>query len=344
MNLRALASFALFFAGCSSGAAATASPDPPVTDTGAPDDADAGEGGTEDRSELLPAPADLLFVVDRSASWSRRSDRFEGMKAAVKSFVAAHGDRYAATVFPRASGDACDSVAYATLDLAFPATPGSIGSLLDAVTFGGDSALGPALGGLAAPTRAHASLDPRRSTTLVLLTDATPGDDEACAPSQFPEIALRAGELFDRGRVGGARVNVLSVMGTAVSDTHFALLGGIAKEGGGYAAFVNGGREDVEKSARDALEDMRDRAATCTRLVPEGMHPESLSIAFPDGTTLSAPRVADASACAGPGFYLDDPAHPSTASLCGGDAGVGGFCEATFVRARMLGAPRVTAP
>jgi hypothetical protein len=341
MNSRMLPFFALALVACGGGAPASSSPDQPVADTGALEGGGSDPG--DDVRKLPSAPADLLFVLDRSASWSRRSDRFEGMKAAVKSFVTAHEGRYAATVFPRATGDACDNASYATLDLAFPASAVSIGSLFDAVTFGGDSALGPALGGLAAPARAHAALDPRRSTSIVLLTDATPGDDEACVPSGFPEIALRAGEIFDRGRLGSARVNVLSVMGTAVSEAHFGLLGDIAAKGGGYAAFVNGSREDVESSTRDALEDMRDRAETCTRVVPEGMHPESLAIAFPDGSTLEAPRVADASACAGAGFYLDDPEHPKTASLCGGMAGVGGFCEATFVRARMLGAPRVTA-
>ncbi len=349
MNPRRLVPLMLALFACGDPKPAAGPVPAPTDDSGTAEAAAVEEdaGRTPDASgpiELASAPVDLLFVVDRSESWTRRSDRFAGMRDALEAFVAAHADPFAVSVFPKSTGDACAAASYDALDLPFAATPTALGTLLDGIAFGGESTLGPALASVGATARAHAKVDRHRTTAIVLLTDASPGDDEACTPETLPEIADLSAKTFDLGHAGGAQVHVLSVMGIAVHPDHAPMLGAIASKGGGYAAFVNGSREDVAKSARTALEDMRDRMLTCTRILPDGIPPESLEVAFPDGATSVAPRVADASACTSTaGFYVDDPDHPSTATLCGGEGGVGGYCELTFLRARAVGAPSIRA-
>ena len=106
--------------------------------------------------------------------------------------------------------------------------------------------------------------------------------------------------------------------------------------GGGFAAFVNGAREDIARSALTSLHDIRDRAA-CRMRLPAGPPPETLEIAFSDGTTQLVTRVANADACSGATFYLDDAG--ANATLCSGGP-LGGLCEITFLRARDLGVQR----
>ena len=81
--------------------------------------------------------------------------------------------------------------------------------------------------------------------------------------------------------------------------------------------------------------------ATCTRLL-DGTRPDFLEVAFSDGTRTVAHRVADATACEPNAFYVDAPDAPFKATLCSGRAGIGGFCELTYLRARIAGPPSIT--
>jgi hypothetical protein len=175
----------------------------------------------------------------------------------------------------------------------------------------------------------------------VLLTDATPLDDETCDTSDWDALAANASEGFALGQGSSVHIDVVSVMGRAVSPDHFGLVGEIAIRGGGVPAFVNGSTDDIARSARNALEMLRDRRTTCTMIVPAGTRPEELTLTFSDGTVETARRVTDAAACEGRAFYLDDVEHAATATLCSGEAGIGGYCEMTFVHAGQVGSPTV---
>lgn len=311
--------------------------DPPETETPPPP--------PQTQTVLQPASADYLFLIDRSASWKNRMDRWEGLADAVTSFTAEHegAQQIAATAFPRSSGaeETCNPLDYEGLDQGWSSSSAPLSSFLDEMAFGGGSTLGPALRGAIREARVHAAADRSRSTSIVILTDATPNDDETCDESAWERVAAIAGRGFLDGRGPVAHVHVISVVGTAVLPDHFGRIGAIVDAGNGYAAIVNGSRTDVANSSVRALTDIRDRMTTCTLVVPPGVHPEALTLESPDGSITTATRVNDASACSGATFYLDDPENPHLATLCSGPGGVGGFCEMTYVRAQLAGAPKV---
>ncbi len=329
-------------AGCVSSGPSGRVDEPPPDDPPPPLEIEVIPGETR----LAPAPADFLFLVDRSASWSQRADRWAGLTRAISSFVTENEGKQwiAANAFPLPGGAAgsCEAVDYATLAAAWTTSPYPVRHFVDGLAFEGGSTLGPALEGTLRAAIAHAGAEPLRTTSVVLLTDATPGDDETCDTSAWDEVAAIARRGFHDGIGPAAHVHVISVVSGGISPDHFARIDAIAEAGSGYSAIVNGSRDDVTKGARTALDDIRARMTTCTFLVPEGARPEALTIRSPDGSVETATRVSDASKCDGATFYLDDPAEPRLATLCSGAHGVGGLCEVTFVRAERVGAPTVT--
>lgn len=300
---------------------------------------DAAEPG--EPTSLRVAPTAWLMVVDRSASWERRLDRRLGLRTGYANFVAAAPDvTFAATSFPKLEGAnvSCAHTPYTAMDVAW----GASASLLDA-HFGvppgdGGSALGPALAGANAIARDYAAAQPEAETSIVLLTDATPSDDETCEDSAWDQLASSAASIFAAG--AGHHVHVISVLGPASAPDHFGRFDAIVSAGGGFAAFVNGSTDDIARSTKSALDIMAERA-TCTRLL-DGARPDFLEVAFADGTRTVAHRVADASACEPEAFYVDHPDAPTKATLCSGPSGIGGFCELTYVRARTAGPPTIT--
>lgn len=331
--MRSLA-FALLVAAC--GDAAAVLPD------AAEPTPDAAVGAVE--VDLPPAPADWLILFDRSTSWTTRFDRFEGLKDATAGFLTARGTAFtfAATSFPRYDADAldCQPSGYDDAELAWGTSPATIAqTIVDEWSYVGDSTLGPALAGAGTiATQRHAA-NPGRSTSIVLLTDAAPNEDEECETSAWDVVAQTAASIHAGGR--GPAVHVINVMGTSISPDHPAKLGAIAEAGGGYAAFVNGSRTDVATSARTALDDLDTRANTCTRLLPARGAPAQIRVSSPDGTVTDAQRVTDSTTCQGNAFYVDET--NGTLTLCSGPAGIGGFCEVTFWRAQAAGAPTITA-
>ncbi|MBZ0235995.1 MAG: hypothetical protein K8M05_26945 [Deltaproteobacteria bacterium] len=311
-----------------------------------PDAGPAPDTGTPMTVELPPAPADWLVLFDRSVSWETRADRFQGLKDGVAAFLAGRSAEVelAITSFPRGydAFASCDVRDFSTVEHAWPASDATITEALagwDPTHIG--STLGPALEGAGVIARERRAARPGRSTSIVLLTDASPGEDETCETSEWSAVAAIAADVFAAGH--GPNVHVIGVLGTAIPVDHPVKVGGIAGAGGGYAAFVNGSQLDVATSSHQALRDLEARAAICTRALPAGFAPETLTVTSPDGTVTQLGRVADASACVGAAFYLDDPDAPTTATLCSGERGVGGVCEQTFVRALLAGAPTVTA-
>ena len=84
-------------------------------------------------------------------------------------------------------------------------------------------------------------------------------------PLDGSELAEGILPLVERIAKGlNANVHVLSVIGRAISDDHFAVVDAIADAGGGRAAIVNGGRSDVARSARGVLQDLEERRGEAT--------------------------------------------------------------------------------
>lgn len=313
-----------------------------VSDTPSPDAAPDSPAEDPITAALPPAPADWLFLFDRSVSWFDRSDRFAGLVSAVSGYATAHpaSIELAATSFPRFfdANPYCTVPEYKSAELPWGATDQELVDTLDlwSITSGG-STLGPALRGAGDIAREYRDAHAGRSTSIILLTDAAPNEDEECESSDWASVASIAASVFDGGR--GPTVSIINVMGTAIGTDHWAKLGAIATAGGGYAAFVNGSESDVKNSTAVALADLTDRAMTCTRSLPAGFVPATITVTSPDGSVTELSRATDGATCTGNTFYLDDPTSPTTATLCSGPGGVGGICELTFYRAQTAGAP-----
>lgn len=347
--LASLALLSLAALGCAGPPLAAPDAAPPP-DGGFAQDAAARLDAPLDCSPIMldPAGGDLLWLVDTTGSWTSYPDRYAGATDAVVEAARAWslGDEALAT-FPRFDDGAppvlaCGVAVHERVDLDWGVTDTAMREALVSRTFDGASSLGPALEGAIRVARARAAETRWRTTSLILVTDASPSTDEAC-DTTWDELAAIAARGFDDGRAGGVRTHVLSVIGRAVSDQHFGRIDALADAGGGRAAVVNGARADVAASAGSVLTDIHERTSICTRILPDGLVPESITVTFPDGSFRAAQRVADAGDCGSvsAGFYVDDPADPTVLTLCSGHAGIGGICEAVFVQARTLGAPTV---
>ena len=317
---------------------------------GAGEEVQAGSGGAGgepghayfcDGEPLVAAGTDVLFVVDTSESWNTRADRYAGLADAVGEFLDEHAEahEFGALMFPRFddAGELCDAEGYEAIDYPFGAPPEELTNAVGAAAFQGQSSLGPALAGALLAAGDH-----DRRATVVLLTDATPGTDEACESSDWDEVAGIAAVGFAEGR--GARTHVVSVIGSGgVLESHFGRLGNIANSGGGYVAFVNGSQADVAKSSRQALEDIVDLELGCTFELPGGAAPDALELRFATGEPFYATLVEGPAACQGAGYYVDDAEDARRGMLCRGASGNGGFCEVMVFKAREEGWPDVRA-
>jgi hypothetical protein len=314
-----------------------------VSDTPSSPDAGADSPAEAPITAALPAaPADWLLLFDRSVSWFDRSDRFAGLVSAVSAYATSHpaSIQLAATSFPRFfdANPYCTVPEYKPAELPWGTTDQELVDAMDlwSITTGG-STLGPALQGAGDIAREYRNANRGRSTSILLLTDAAPNEDEECESSDWANVASIAASVYDGGR--GPNIHVINVMGTAIAVDHTAKLGAIATAGGGYAAFVNGSETDVKNSTADALAELTERAAICTRSVPAGIVPTAITVTSPDGTVTELARATDGASCTGNTFYLDDPDAPTTATLCSVAAGVRSVCELTFLRAHLSGAP-----
>ena len=320
-----------------------ASIEPP--DAAMPDATDDSDAMTDSDAAVCPEPypggtSDLLWLVDTTASWTTHADRFDGVRDAIRGATSEWQlGAQALTRFPRFEADdlACASETYEPLDLDWGTAPSDIAAQVDDAHFLGASGLAPALSGVIHTARERASLTNASAVSVLLVTDATPRSDEACDSEDWNRIAAIAADAFQKGRRGGVRIHVVSVIAGGVVPDHFPLLGTIATAGGGYVAFVNGSRSDVAHQIDTAIRDIRTRTEVCTYELMGAEAPARLYFRFPDGTERVAERVADASECEGATFYADDPSTPARVTLCSGEFGVGGFCQLVMTMSLTLG-------
>ncbi|HVK89211.1 MAG TPA: hypothetical protein VM513_34050, partial [Kofleriaceae bacterium] len=161
-----------------------------------PPDASAPDASAPDAAngDLRVAPMAWVVVDDRSESWERHLERRAGMRAGLASFLAAGPANLslAASSFPRLTSDHldCTADAYAQADLPWGASATALDAHFAEAPWTYGSSLGPALAGAGAIARTHA---PDVEPAIVLLTDATPFDDEACESSAWEQVAVTAG-------------------------------------------------------------------------------------------------------------------------------------------------------
>lgn len=337
-----LCSIAFALSGCAR-APGQPIPEPPTEDAG---EAVAIDGGLAApivdagacAVELAPARTSVLWLLDTSGSWERRADRYLGVADALRATASEWSSvDHALVTFPRwgDASESCIAADYEELDLAFGASSDELLAVVQSQAFQGGSTLGPALEGAIASASAQRA--PGTTAAVVILTDASPFTDEMCASSEWSRVA----EIAASGLEQGVRTHVLSVMSGGVAPEHFGWMATIATAGDGFTATVNGGRDDVARSAATFLADVRDHMELCSFEVPSGLVPERVVLREGDGHSTELSRVPSVAACHDTGFYLDDPRAPSTLTLCSGEGGIGGLCQLTYVRARTIGAPSV---
>lgn len=336
-----IVSLPLLALGCSTAAVALPDSGSDTPDSGLVSlDAGADDAGSCD-VPLEPAPTEVLWLVDTTASWTRRADRYAGVMDALGATVTSWSSAdHALARFPRltSEGESCATADYESLDVAWPATADAILDEVEEHAFEGGSTLGPALEGAIRTARARRAEG--GTVAVILLTDATPNDDETCDASAWDDVTAIAGA----GLADGVHTSVLSVMSGGVSGDHFGRMAAIAAAGDGFTATVNGSRSDVARASATFLADVRDHMESCSFRVPEGVVPARIQLRTGDGATEEITRVASAAECTPAGFYLDDPLAPSTLTLCSGDAGVGGLCQRVYLAARDLGPAQITVP
>lgn len=318
-----------------------ATPDAGTTDARTDDASpapDAGACPTSGELRLEPATTDVLWLADRSASFTPRADRRAGAGDAIHDVIAGWTTaEHALLPFPvlvAGTGEVSCVVTDYDLELDWGMTADAFRTAFAAHTFAGDSPLDAALDGAIDAAREIRS--DGGTVAIVIVTDASPFTDEACESGDWPHVA----EIAAAGLADGIHTHFLSIVAGGVSADHFGRMGEIATGGDGFAGIVNGSRTDVASQSRNFLAAVRDHMEGCNFVVPPGVTPGSITLTVGDGTPQTISRVAGPADCDPTSFYLD--ASGRTLTLCSGEGGVGGLCQLTYLAARTMGAPTVT--
>jgi hypothetical protein len=326
----------LLLAGCSQSADVLGghrepAPPPPPEDTGWETDFPACATQVV---EAVPIDTNLLLAVDSSCSMADPADgRTTGTTtgtlskwdAATSAFTAFFTDPSSTgldvglRLWPTAS-DGCDDVACDPVACSQPQVPlDSLGdavhrqALVDALANTvpeGGTPMHAALDGALRWAAAEAIAAPDAQIAVVLVTDGEPnGCDE-----DITHIA----DLATAAAATGIPVYAVGIEGSNVAQ-----IDQIAAAGGtnvGY--FVGSANSEADLVA--ALKDIQAQQVSCAFTFPtestgeDPLSPDLVRVEYTiDGDLVLAQRLADASLC-GPdgGWYLDDPADPSTITLC----------------------------
>lgn len=166
-----------------------------------------------------------------------------------------------------------------------------------------------ALDGAVRWASAQQAAAPDEQVAIVLVTDGEPnGCDE-----DIDNIAGLAATAASAG---------IPVFAVGIEGSNPDQIDQIAAAGNTGAGFFVGSAA-AEADLRAALEAIQGQVLSCSYTFPETstdgspLSPDLVRVVVEiDGETTLVGRVRDASACAAGGWYLDDPAQPSTITLC----------------------------
>jgi hypothetical protein len=175
---------------------------------------------------------------------------------------------------------------------------------------GGGTPIHPALHGATTWAKGYQASHPGDSVAVLLVSDGAP---QGCNES-VSAIADLAADAY------GAQAIPTYTVGLAGSNE--STMNQIAAAGGtGSSFFIDGG--DVTAQLLAALQQIKGEATLpCHYAMPsgDGVDPSEVNVSFTPGggSEQTLPQVADASACGGvsAGWYYDDPAAPSSITLC----------------------------
>jgi Mg-chelatase subunit ChlD len=277
------------------------------------------------RSDAFCATADyrsgstdtsLLLVLDESGSMIQ-DGKWDQVAAAIGAFVSepsTAGLAMGITYFPR--HESCDVATYATPAVPVALLPGNAAAIegsLAAQTLDGDTPTLPVLTGSIEYARALALADPSRSVVIALATDG--------APNVCGSTTQRVADVAREGATSEPQVLTFVI---GVLTGYVDALERIAEAGGtGRPIFLH----DAQSSAQElvsALRRLRDAQKECRFVVPAtGSGQASATdlaasyVLRPGEARVDVPLAPDIGACgAKGGFYVDDPAAPTSIVLC----------------------------
>jgi hypothetical protein len=274
----------------------------------------------EVHDEATLVPVNMFLTVDKSGSMADMGK----WGSAVAAFTAFFEDPSAASLkvalrlWPL-DGDGCNDVACDAMACSQPAVAlGELGdaaqrqALVDALTAtvpDGGTPMSAALEGAAIFAASQLAAAPEEEVVVVLVTDGEPnGCDE--------DVAAIAAIAADSA-AAGAPVYVVGIEGS-----NEAQLDQIAMAGGTSAGYFVGSA-NAEAELLAAMQDIQGQSVACSFPFPvedpaRPLAPELMRIEYDSGgSTLVVPRVGGADECTDAGgWYLDDPALPTTITLC----------------------------
>jgi hypothetical protein len=305
-------------------------PPPEPQDTGWSTDF---EACATESAQASPVATSLFLAVDTSCSMADPADgsttgttpsTVTKWDAATSAFTAFFEDPASATIdvalrlWPSTADGCndtdCDPVACSQpqVPLDSMSDPAHKQALIDAFVNtvpDGGTPMHPALEGATQWAAAQRLAAPDEEVAIVLVTDGEPnGCDE-----DISHIA----DLATTSSAAGVPVYAVGIAGSNVAQIdQIAQAGGTS---GGY--FV--GSVDAEADLVAALKDIQSHVLSCQYAFPtessgDPLSPDLVRLEYTlDGEDVLSGRVSDAAAC-GPdgGWYLDDPDHPTTITLC----------------------------
>jgi hypothetical protein len=304
---------------------------------------------TAEVREGVRLPVDMYFLLDSSGSMGERVQGGSKWQVVSQALIAFLNDpRNAETAvgvgyFPNADQGTCMvgqagclcipfiNVCFANVggscvvaDYATPAVPLVLPPSVSAVLAGiqahrvsGGTPTRPAVEGALQYLNQWADEHPARTSVLVLATDGDPTGCDSNSPGDI--AALAASALAGRHAI---KTFVIGVGGSLVS------LNLVAQAGGTGQAFLVDAGGDVAKAFSDALEQIRDAAASCVFAIPSqnaagmSVNPSQVNVRYTPGgaststlvtqTFMSNPQNCDSAG----GWYYDNPQAPTRIELC----------------------------
>jgi hypothetical protein len=322
--------------GASDAAADTAGPS-----IGTPDARPGGEGGIDKCAGAVTKaktdPLDLFIMLDQSGSMDMKinlssdNTKWQEVTQAIAKFVAQPnlenlgvGLQYFALPSKGDGGDSCDPADYASADVPIAPLPGNakaIGDSLAAHMPTTGTPTGPALQGALTFASNWAKANPDRIVVTVLATDGVPA---GCSGDDIQHVAAVARNGFTA--TPSIRTFAIGI-GTSFDDV--LLDGGhwldnldtVAAAGGTTKAFPITNK--VAQLFLDALNTIRGTALGCAFKLPEPMGRPldfgQVNFLYTKGGTTApvyVPKVANAAACSGDGWYYDDEKMPTRIIAC----------------------------
>lgn len=277
-------------------------------------------------------PVNMLIMFDKSGSMgtslSGGGTRWSATTSALKAFVSdasSAGIGVALRFFPddrptsgcndnKCDASACSDplVEAAKLTAASSATDPQEKLLVDAINGtspGGSTPTYPALDGALDWAFDNRAANPDEIWVVVLVTDGQPTK----CNSDWSQIRQLAADAYNNY---GTLTYVIGIQGSNITD-----LDKLAGVGGTGKAFVatSSNASQMQQELTKALQSIAGQNASCNFSLPNSgeFDPNNVSVVYTAGTGTSTKlgRVTNAAAC-GSGWYYDNNANPTTATLC----------------------------